>query len=171
MPADNAVQERMKQAQEKWKSFKASAKAPAAKRGQAFEEIVTAFFESIPGFEVQARAQESDHVDLVLWNEGTDPIGQELDRVIMVDCKAGREPAGPESVRQMDQVLMYRALKTGVVVSASGFTPDAVQQARGAFYHNRRKILLLDGRDFRGVGSVEDARKILKRSYTDLYRT
>jgi len=165
MQTDQAIQERLELAKQRW----STAESPG-KRGKAFEELVRAVFEAIPGMEVQAteRRPVGDEVDLVVWNEGTDPVGQDLDRVILIECKNRREPVGADSVRELLQRITSRGLHSGVLVTSSRFSKEAQEEARRSLSRDQVRLLLLDGKALEKVASAEDARGVLKQRYAAL---
>jgi len=165
MQTDQAIQERLESAKQRW-----STAGSPAKRWKAFKELVCAVFEAIPGMEVQAieRRPGGDDVDMVLWNEGTDPVGEDLDRVILVECKDWSGPVGGDSVRELLQRITSRGLHSGVLVTSSGFSKDALEEARRSLSRDQVRLLLLDGKALEKVASAEDARGVLKQKHAAL---
>ncbi len=166
MSSEVASEDRLRTAREKCLSAES-----LDEKGRAFQDLVAAFFEAIPGIEVQAREQKlaEDRADLVLWNDGIDPIGEGLDRVIIVECKAREKPIGQTSIREMVHRIKSHGLHSGVLATTSRFSKAAQEEARRALSHDQVKLLLLDRKTFAKVRSGKDARDALKRQYADLF--
>jgi restriction endonuclease Mrr len=97
-----------------------------------FEAYVAVLFEKA-GYHVRRTGGSGDHgVDLVVKQRGTRGI---------VQCKRYEEPIGPSTIRELIGTMTNAGIKDGFLITTSGFTAGAEDEARKAPY----RISLIDG--------------------------
>ena len=99
-----------------------------------FEEYVGLLFER-SGYRVKRTGGSGDRgVDLVMSRNGTQSV---------VQCKRYGDDVGPGAVRELIGAMTNARIHRGFLVTTSGFTTGAKEEARQAPY----RIRLLDGQD------------------------
>jgi Restriction endonuclease len=155
---------------------KVDAARTADAKGDALEELVTYLFEAIPGVECADRnilnVPRSHELDLAFWNDQRLSDLHFLDAILIVECKATKEPVRSADVAWFIRKLQDRGAHHGILVSLKGLTgrgrTSAHSEILKALMRDKIRILVLTRPEILGLTAAGDLAKALKRKLLQL---
>lgn len=137
-------------------------------KGISLESLMSALFGQVPGFTVYESnvRTETEEIDLVVLNDGREPIYSRDAPLILVECKNWTaRPGRPEfSLLEGKMRNRYGQCKIGFFVSWSGFADttwrETIRLSRESYV-----IVCLIGNDVRRAALAGDFPEFLRRAY------
>lgn len=150
----------------------ASATRSARQRGQFYEDLLCAMFESVVGITDTVRNQfnprGSQEIDIVFWNDQIRQSGLWfLPERILVECKNWTHRVSSVEVAWFDTKLRQRGQNFGILFAASGVTGDrrellAAHDVIARALAEGRELVVITNEELRALRSSDDLVQLLR---------
>lgn len=143
----------------------------ASEKGLALEDLAAYLLNAVDGYLLAGRRIKADdcEIDLCYVNASLSQRAWDMGSMLLVECKNRVEVTGVSVVRNLSFIMDAKGCKTGLIVSSSGFTKVAKEQALRLSCQGKT-MLLIDDVDLNAIAKGIHPADLINEKYDNLQK-
>jgi hypothetical protein len=147
-------------------------------RGRALENFTEYLFTRIPGVSLEDRNfmnnDQTEEIDLALWNRKNNNGLHFLDAIILVECKNTQNAIGSRDVQWFITKINDKAQKFGILISANGISGSPVENdaahsiVRNNFIAHKIVTIIISRNEIENLLNTNELVELIRSKYLSL---